>query len=69
MYWYSGYTSASIIDIRFYTNYKNLILRNHFQHHSLQTSWRGTGTNFIFRDNTLYYQIWVSQIEFHHNGI
>ncbi|XP_026007863.1 olfactomedin-4 [Astatotilapia calliptera] len=57
MYWYSGYTSASIIDIRFYTNYKNLILRNHFQHHSLQTSWRGTGTNFIFRDNTLYYQI------------
>uniref|UniRef100_I3KWE7 Olfactomedin 4, tandem duplicate 1 n=1 Tax=Oreochromis niloticus TaxID=8128 RepID=I3KWE7_ORENI len=57
MYWYSGYTGASIIDIRFYTNYKNLILRNHFQHHNLQTSWRGTGTNFIFRDNTLYYQI------------
>ncbi|XP_026162699.1 olfactomedin-4 [Mastacembelus armatus] len=57
MYWYSGYTSASIIDIRFYTNYKNLILRNHFEHHNLHTSWRGTGNNFIIRDNTLYYQI------------
>lgn len=57
MYWYSGYSSPSIIDIRFYTNYKNLIMRNHFQHHSLQSSWRGTGNNFIIRDNTLYYQI------------
>ncbi|TWW72182.1 Olfactomedin-4 [Takifugu flavidus] len=57
MYWYSGYTSGSIVDIRFYTNYKNLILRNHFQHHNLHSSWTGTGNNFIIRDNTLYYQI------------
>ncbi|XP_053192079.1 olfactomedin-4-like [Scomber japonicus] len=57
MYWYSGYSSSSIVDIRFYTNYKNLILRNHFQHHNLQNSWTGTGNNFIIRDNTLYYQI------------
>ncbi|XP_034015902.1 olfactomedin-4 isoform X2 [Thalassophryne amazonica] len=57
MYFYSGYTSASIVDIRFYTNYKNLILRNHFQHHNLHSSWTGTGNNFIIRDNTLYYQI------------
>ncbi|XP_044231257.1 olfactomedin-4-like [Thunnus albacares] len=57
MYWYSGYTSGSIVDIRFYTNYKNLILRNHFQHHNLHSSWRGTGNNFIIRDNILYYQI------------
>ncbi|XP_068195824.1 olfactomedin-4 [Antennarius striatus] len=57
MYWYSGYTSGSIVDIRFYTNYKNLILRNHFQHHNLHSSWIGTGNNFIIRDNTLYYQI------------
>ncbi|XP_075304766.1 olfactomedin-4 [Odontesthes bonariensis] len=56
MYWYSGYTSASIVDIRFYTNYKNLILRNHFDHHNLQSSWYGTGNNFIIRENTLYYQ-------------
>ncbi|XP_034432203.1 olfactomedin-4-like [Hippoglossus hippoglossus] len=57
MYWYSGYSSGSIIDIRFYTNYKNLILRNNFQHHNLQSSWMGTGNNYIIRDNTLYYQI------------
>lgn len=57
MYWYSGYTSGSIVDIRFYTNYKNLILRNPFQHHNLHSSWTGTGNNFIIRDNTLYYQI------------
>lgn len=57
MYWYSGYSSASIFDIRFYTNYKNLILRNPFQHHNLHSSWYGTGNNYIVRDNTLYYQI------------
>uniref|UniRef100_UPI0037E7CFCC olfactomedin-4-like n=1 Tax=Semicossyphus pulcher TaxID=241346 RepID=UPI0037E7CFCC len=56
MYWFSGSTGASIGDIRFYTNYKNLILRNHFQHHVLHSSWTGTGNNFIIRDNTLYYQ-------------
>ncbi|XP_017267439.1 olfactomedin-4 [Kryptolebias marmoratus] len=57
MYWYSGYSSGSIVDVRFYTNYKNLILRNHFEHHSLHSSWYGTGNNFIIRDNSLYYQI------------
>ncbi|KAM6969091.1 olfactomedin-4 [Tautogolabrus adspersus] len=57
MYWFSSYTSPYIGDIRFYTNYKNLILRDHFQHHSLQSSWTGTGNNFIVRDNTLYYQL------------
>uniref|UniRef100_A0A4W6ES70 Olfactomedin 4, tandem duplicate 2 n=1 Tax=Lates calcarifer TaxID=8187 RepID=A0A4W6ES70_LATCA len=57
MYWYSGYTSSSIVDIRFYTNYNSLILRNHFQHHNLHSGWYGTGNNFIIRDNTLYYQI------------
>lgn len=57
MHWYSGYTSGSIVDIRFYTDYKNLILRNPFQHHNLKSGWSGTGNNFIIRDNTLYYQI------------
>lgn len=57
MYWYSGYSSGSIVDIRFYTNYKNLILRNHFQHYNLHSGWIGTGNNYIIRDNTLYYQI------------
>ncbi|XP_029317053.1 olfactomedin-4-like [Cottoperca gobio] len=57
MYWYSGYSRGIIVDIRFYTNYKNLILRNYFQHHKLNSHWVGTGNNFIIRDNTLYYQI------------
>ncbi|KAM7402934.1 hypothetical protein PAMA_003722 [Pampus argenteus] len=57
MYWFSGYTSSAIVDIRFYTNYKNLILRNHFQHHNIHNGWTGYGNNFIIRDNTLYYQI------------
>lgn len=57
MYWYSGYTGPSMHDIRFYTNYKNLILRTPFMHHSLSSGWTGTGNNFIIRENCLYYQI------------
>ncbi|XP_008282299.1 olfactomedin-4 [Stegastes partitus] len=57
VYWFSGYTSETIDDMRFYTNYKNLMLRNAFQHTSLKSGWAGTGNNFIVRDNTLYYQI------------
>ncbi|KAJ0009018.1 hypothetical protein NQD34_016433, partial [Periophthalmus magnuspinnatus] len=57
MYWYSGYTTSSIHDIRFYTNYKNLILRTPFLHQTLVTGWAGTGNNFIVRENCLYYQI------------
>ncbi|CAL8286429.1 unnamed protein product [Lota lota] len=56
MYWYSGYTSAAITDIRFYNNYKDLILRNHIQHHNMQSSWYGTGNNVVVRGNALYYQ-------------
>ncbi|XP_014066441.1 olfactomedin-4 isoform X1 [Salmo salar] len=55
-YWYSGYSGASIVDMRFYSSYKNLILRTPFKHQSLTSSWYGTGNNFIVRDNTLYYQ-------------
>ncbi|XP_047467853.1 olfactomedin-4-like isoform X1 [Mugil cephalus] len=57
MYWYSGYSSAQIPDIRFYVDYKNLILRKPFQHYTLHSSWIGKGNNFVMRDNTLYYQI------------
>lgn len=57
MYWYSGYSSPSIVDIRFYTSYKNLILRDHFRHQRLASGWTGTGNNFIVRENCLYYQI------------
>ncbi|XP_072313545.1 olfactomedin-4 [Eucyclogobius newberryi] len=57
MYWYSGYSSATMRDIRFYTDYKNLILRTPFMHHNLASGWTGTGNNFIIRENCLYYQI------------
>uniref|UniRef100_A0A8C7DL34 Olfactomedin 4, tandem duplicate 1 n=1 Tax=Oncorhynchus kisutch TaxID=8019 RepID=A0A8C7DL34_ONCKI len=56
-YWYSGYSGASIVDMRFYSSYKNRILRTPFKHQSLSSSWYGTGNNFIVRDNTLYYQL------------
>ncbi|KAM9842959.1 olfactomedin-4 [Aulostomus maculatus] len=57
MYWYAGKTNPAIVEILFYTNYKNLILRNYFQHQTLHSSWYGTGNNYIIRANTLYYQI------------
>jgi len=56
MYWFSGSTSATTYDIRFYNNYKDLILRNHFAHHTLSSAWRGTGNNILMRENVLYYQ-------------
>jgi hypothetical protein len=43
--------------MRFYSSYKNPILRTPFKHQSLSSSWYGTGNNFIVRDNTLYYQL------------
>lgn len=57
MYWFSGYGSASISDIRFYVDYNNLILATPFKHHGLKSGWGGTGNNYIIRDNTLYYQL------------
>uniref|UniRef100_A0A3P9NVA4 Olfactomedin 4, tandem duplicate 2 n=1 Tax=Poecilia reticulata TaxID=8081 RepID=A0A3P9NVA4_POERE len=57
MYWYAGYSSTSMTNIRFYTNYKNLILRTPFLHHTLSSSYYGNGNNIIMRDNTLYYQL------------
>ncbi|MEQ2296035.1 hypothetical protein AMECASPLE_020742 [Ameca splendens] len=57
MYWYSGYSSTSITEIRFYTNYKNLILGTPFLHHNLPSAWYGQGNNLVVRDNTLYYQL------------
>ncbi|XP_061552903.1 olfactomedin-like [Phycodurus eques] len=56
MYWFSGDSSVYIDDIRFYTNYKNLVLRNPFLHHTISRGWHGLGSNYIVRDNTLYYQ-------------
>lgn len=58
MYWFSGYSRATISEIKFYTDYKNLILRTPFQHHVLRSSWSGTGNNYIVRDNTVCYQLY-----------
>ncbi|KAF3844782.1 hypothetical protein F7725_007945 [Dissostichus mawsoni] len=55
MYWYSGYSSASIVDIRFYT--KEPPFEKPLSASQFHSSWYGTGNNFIIRDNTLYYQI------------
>lgn len=57
MYWLSAHSSAIISEIRFYVDYKNLILRTPFQHHGLRNGWGGTGNNYIIRENTLYYQL------------
>ncbi|MEQ2212263.1 hypothetical protein XENOCAPTIV_028380 [Xenoophorus captivus] len=57
MYWYSGYSTTSITEIRFYTNYKDLILGTPFLHHNLPSAWYGQGDNLVVRDNTLYYQL------------
>ncbi|XP_054652971.1 olfactomedin-4 [Dunckerocampus dactyliophorus] len=56
MYWFSADSGSYINDIRFYTNYKNLVLRRPFLHHTIPNDWRGIGSNYIVRDNTLYYQ-------------
>ncbi|XP_061780377.1 olfactomedin-4 [Nerophis lumbriciformis] len=59
MYWFSGDSGAYINNIRFYTNYKNLVLRTPFLHHTMPNQWRGIGSNYIVRDNTLYYQNYI----------
>lgn len=57
MYWLSAHSSAIISEIRFYVDYKNLILRTPFEHHGLRSGWGGKGNNYIIRENTLYYQL------------
>ncbi|XP_051942935.1 olfactomedin-like [Hippocampus zosterae] len=56
MYWFSGDSSIYIDDIRFYSNYKDLVLRKPFLHHTIPSGWNGLGSNYIVRGNTLYYQ-------------
>ncbi|KAM9355063.1 olfactomedin-4-like [Pholidichthys leucotaenia] len=57
MYWYSGNTNTHFNYIRFYADYKSLILREHFENHNLASGWQSYGNNYIIRENTLYYQL------------
>ncbi|XP_016328790.1 olfactomedin-4 [Sinocyclocheilus anshuiensis] len=60
MYWYSGSTDTLVSRITQYSDYYNLIMRQGFKTHQLYVQynydWRGTGNNYIVRENNLYYQ-------------
>ncbi|XP_053700607.1 olfactomedin-4 [Synchiropus splendidus] len=55
MYWHTARTFDDMVQIRFYTNYKNLITSKHFSYHTFGSGWEGLGNNAVLRDNTLYY--------------
>ncbi|KAI2654781.1 Olfactomedin-4 [Labeo rohita] len=60
MYWYSGYSDTLVSRITQYSDYYKLIMRQAFRTHELYVynryDWRGTGNNYVVRENTLYYQ-------------
>ncbi|XP_058604628.1 olfactomedin-4 [Onychostoma macrolepis] len=60
MYWYSGSSDTLVSRITQYSDYYNLIMRQGFKTHELYVQnrydWRGTGNNYVVRENTLYYQ-------------
>uniref|UniRef100_A0A8C1F2X7 Olfactomedin 4, tandem duplicate 1 n=1 Tax=Cyprinus carpio carpio TaxID=630221 RepID=A0A8C1F2X7_CYPCA len=60
MYWYSGSTDTLVSKVTQYSDYYKLIMRQAFKTHQLYVQnkydWRGTGNNYIVRENTLYYQ-------------
>ncbi|KAK9959317.1 hypothetical protein ABG768_009447 [Culter alburnus] len=60
MYWYSGFTDTLVSKVTQYTDYYKLITRQAFKTHELydyyKYDWRGTGNNYVVRENTLYYQ-------------
>ncbi|KAM9777595.1 olfactomedin-4 [Neosynchiropus ocellatus] len=55
MYWHTARTNDDMTQIRFYTDYKNLITSKHFSSHNFASGWEGLGNNAVLRDNTLYY--------------
>ncbi|XP_026084970.1 olfactomedin-4 [Carassius auratus] len=60
MYWYSGSSNTLVSRITQYSDYYKLIMRQGYKTHELYAQnrydWRGTGNNYIVRENTLYYQ-------------
>ncbi|KAK2878282.1 hypothetical protein Q8A67_019073 [Cirrhinus molitorella] len=60
MYWYSASSDTLVSRITQYSDYYKLIMRQAFKTHELYVEyrydWRGTGNNYIVRENNLYYQ-------------
>ncbi|KAL7872977.1 hypothetical protein AOLI_G00120480 [Acnodon oligacanthus] len=59
MYWYSASTDTLVRYVSVYTDYYSLIMRQAKKTYDLYApnrDWRGTGNNYIIRNNTLYYQ-------------
>uniref|UniRef100_A0A3B4DPM7 Olfactomedin-like domain-containing protein n=1 Tax=Pygocentrus nattereri TaxID=42514 RepID=A0A3B4DPM7_PYGNA len=59
MYWYSASTDTSVRYVSVYTDYYSLIMRQAKKTYDLYATnrdWRGTGNNYVIRNNTLYYQ-------------
>lgn len=56
MYLYGAYTSPGLHHFHLYSNYDNLILRSAYKSYTLPSGWYGTGSNFIFHRNSIYYQ-------------
>ncbi|KAL1258443.1 hypothetical protein QQF64_011687 [Cirrhinus molitorella] len=60
MYWYSASSDTLVSRITQYSDYYKLIMRQGFKTHELYVEyrydWRGTGNNYIVRENNLYYQ-------------
>ncbi|KAI4872463.1 hypothetical protein NFI96_021052 [Prochilodus magdalenae] len=58
MYWYSASTDTTVRYISVYSDYYRLIMRQPTKTHDLDASidWRGTGNNYIVRENAFYYQ-------------
>ncbi|XP_071781429.1 olfactomedin-4 [Centroberyx gerrardi] len=56
MYWYGAYSTPTVHNFYFYSNYDKLILRSSFKNHDIPSGWEGTGNNYIVHGNTVYYQ-------------
>ncbi|KAI4872459.1 hypothetical protein NFI96_021053 [Prochilodus magdalenae] len=58
MYWYSASTDTWVRYFSVYSDYYRLIMRQPTKTHDLYASsdWRGTGNNYIVRENAFYYQ-------------
>ncbi|XP_073682512.1 olfactomedin-4-like [Garra rufa] len=60
MYWYSASSDTTVNRIIQYSDYYKLIMRQPFKIHSLYVQYsydrRGTGNNYVVRENTMYYQ-------------
>uniref|UniRef100_A0A3P8SXX8 Si:ch211-173a9.6 n=1 Tax=Amphiprion percula TaxID=161767 RepID=A0A3P8SXX8_AMPPE len=56
MYFYGAYNTPAATAFNLYSDYDKLILRSAFKTHSLSSSWRASGNNYIVHGNAVYYQ-------------